>query len=101
MASIAHVCILRRKFRELRARVVRLEAAEHARSEGDPTEIMLERALEAQGVDASDPIRSGVRALADDLWALRKSTTGEGSVARAIDRLAQRADLLVTLTSGR
>ncbi len=101
MASIAHVCILRRKLRELRARVVRLEAAERARSEGDPRGIMLERALEAHGVEGIDPIRSGIRALADDLWALRKSTTGEGSVARAIDRLAQRADLLVTLAGGR
>ncbi len=65
--------------------------------------ILLERSLEAHGVNLDDPILSGLAALEQDLWALRCSvidTLTEKRVAEQLDRLAQRTGLLLTLAGG-
>ncbi len=66
------------------------------------TTMLLERALEAHGLDMNDPIRTGLSALENDLWNLQRSAcaaaTDPSRFAEALDRLAQRATLLVDLT---
>ncbi len=97
---------VRQRLRTLEGRVTALESrlGEMPEIPVDDARILLERALEAHGFDLNDPILSGLAALESDLWTLFRSTANDpmahSRVTETLDRLAQRASLLVHLTRG-